>query len=181
MTILESLKKYTVVVADTGDIQAIARVKPQDATTNPSLLFSAAQRPEYQHLVQAAPARVERWRRVAREAAKQSRRSDVPVVEDVILLKPATRILAPPPGLSLLLAEQERTTTLYAAMQEARQQPTMERPAVNLAVGPEGGWTAEEEALFGAEGWQPVSLGPRILRAETAGITAMAVIAAMLG
>jgi transaldolase len=54
MSILESLKKYTVVVADTGDIQAIARVKPQDATTNPSLLFSAAQRSEYQHLVQAA-------------------------------------------------------------------------------------------------------------------------------
>ncbi|HMF79453.1 MAG TPA: transaldolase [Bryobacteraceae bacterium] len=54
MSILESLKKYTVVVADTGDIQAIARVKPQDATTNPSLLFSAAQRPEYQHLVQEA-------------------------------------------------------------------------------------------------------------------------------
>jgi 16S rRNA (uracil1498-N3)-methyltransferase len=48
-------------------------------------------------------------------------------------------------------------------------------------VGPEGGWTAEEETLFAAEGWQPVSLGPRILRAETAGITAMAVVAAMLG
>jgi 16S rRNA (uracil1498-N3)-methyltransferase len=133
------------------------------------------------HLVQAAPARVERWRRVAREAAKQSRRSDVPVVEDVVLLKSATRIQAPQPGLSLLLAEQERTTTLYAAMQAALQQPIMETPAVNLAVGPEGGWTAEEEALFGAEGWQAVSLGPRILRAETAGITAMAVIAAMLG
>jgi 16S rRNA (uracil1498-N3)-methyltransferase len=133
------------------------------------------------HLVQAAPARVERWRRVAREAAKQSRRSDVPVVEDVVLLKSATRIQAPQPGLSLLLAEQERTTTLYAAMQAALQQPTMETPAVNFAVGPEGGWTAEEEALFGAEGWQAVSLGPRILRAETAGITAMAVIAAMLG
>jgi transaldolase len=54
MTVLESLKKYSVVVADTGDIQAIARLKPQDATTNPSLLFSAAQRPEYQHLVRAA-------------------------------------------------------------------------------------------------------------------------------
>jgi transaldolase len=54
MSILESLRKYTIVVADTGDIQAIARVKPQDATTNPSLLLSAAQRPEYQHLVQAA-------------------------------------------------------------------------------------------------------------------------------
>jgi 16S rRNA (uracil1498-N3)-methyltransferase len=133
------------------------------------------------HLVQAAPARLERWRRVAREAAKQSRRSDVPVVEDVVSLKSATRIQAPQPGLSLLLAEQGRTTTLYAAMQAALQQPTMEKPAVNLAVGPEGGWTAEEEALFGAEGWQAVSLGPRILRAETAGITAMAVIAAMLG
>jgi transaldolase len=54
MTVLESLKKFSIVVADTGDIQAIARVKPQDATTNPSLLFSAAQRPEYQNLVQEA-------------------------------------------------------------------------------------------------------------------------------
>ena len=128
------------------------------------------------HLAQAAPARVERWRRVAREAAKQSRRSDVPVVEDVISLKAAVSIRAPHPGLSLLLAEQERSQTLYAAMQ----QPTMEIPAVHVAVGPEGGWTADEEALFTSEGWQPVSLGPRILRAETAGITAMAVIAAML-
>ncbi|HEX4749348.1 MAG TPA: transaldolase [Bryobacteraceae bacterium] len=54
MTVLESLKKYSVVVADTGDIEAIARLKPQDATTNPSLLFAAAQKPEYQHLVQTA-------------------------------------------------------------------------------------------------------------------------------
>jgi transaldolase len=54
MTQLESLKKYSTVVADTGDIEAIARVKPQDATTNPSLLYSAAQRPEYQHLVEEA-------------------------------------------------------------------------------------------------------------------------------
>ncbi|MBV8552480.1 MAG: transaldolase [Acidobacteriaceae bacterium] len=54
MTLLESLKKYSVVVADTGDFQAIARLKPQDATTNPSLLFNAAQRPEYRHLVEEA-------------------------------------------------------------------------------------------------------------------------------
>jgi transaldolase len=51
MTLLDSLKKYSVVVADTGDIEAIARLKPQDATTNPSLLYSAAQRPEYRHFV----------------------------------------------------------------------------------------------------------------------------------
>jgi transaldolase len=54
MTLLESLKKYSVVVADTGDIDAIARLKPQDATTNPSLLYAAAQRPEYQHFVEEA-------------------------------------------------------------------------------------------------------------------------------
>jgi 16S rRNA (uracil1498-N3)-methyltransferase len=129
------------------------------------------------HLTQAAPARVERWRRVAREAAKQSRRSDVPVVEDVVTLKAGVRIKAASPGLSLLLAEQERSTTLYAAMQQAGKG----RTPVHLAVGPEGGWTGEEESLFASEDWQAVSLGPRILRAETAGITAMAVVAAMLG
>ena len=56
MTLLESLKKYTVVVADTGDIEAIAKHRPQDATTNPSLLFHAAQMPAYRHLVDEAVA-----------------------------------------------------------------------------------------------------------------------------
>jgi len=54
MTLLESLKKYTTVVADTGDIEAIAKHRPQDATTNPSLLFHAAQMPAYRHLVEEA-------------------------------------------------------------------------------------------------------------------------------
>ena len=54
MKLLESLKQYTTVVADTGDIEAIARHRPQDATTNPSLLFHAAQMPVYRHLVDEA-------------------------------------------------------------------------------------------------------------------------------
>src|SRR5271167_3877240 len=54
MTLLDGLKKYTVVVADTGDIEAIARHRPQDATTNPSLLYYAAQMPAYRHLVEEA-------------------------------------------------------------------------------------------------------------------------------
>ncbi len=54
MTLLESLKQYTTVVADTGDIEAIHRHKPQDATTNPSLLYKAAQMPDYRHLVAEA-------------------------------------------------------------------------------------------------------------------------------
>ncbi|HEX3151095.1 MAG TPA: transaldolase [Gemmataceae bacterium] len=56
MTLLDSLKKMTTVVADTGDIDAIAAHKPQDATTNPSLLFQAAQKPQYKHLVDQAVA-----------------------------------------------------------------------------------------------------------------------------
>ena len=54
MTLLESLKQYTTVVADTGDIEAIERHRPQDATTNPSLLYHAAQMPAYRHLVEEA-------------------------------------------------------------------------------------------------------------------------------
>jgi transaldolase len=54
MSLLDSLKRYTVVVADTGDIEAIAEYRPQDATTNPSLLLKAAQQPQYRSLVDTA-------------------------------------------------------------------------------------------------------------------------------
>jgi transaldolase len=54
MTQLDSLKKFTTVVADSGDIEALAKYKPQDATTNPSLLLKAAQVPKYKHLVDEA-------------------------------------------------------------------------------------------------------------------------------
>jgi transaldolase len=54
MNNLESLRNYTTVVADTGDIEAIAKYKPQDATTNPSLLLKAAQMPHYRPLVEEA-------------------------------------------------------------------------------------------------------------------------------
>ena len=50
---LESLKKYSLVVADSGDIDAVARWKPQDATTNPSLLLAASQDPRYRALLDA--------------------------------------------------------------------------------------------------------------------------------
>src|SRR5262245_31690042 len=50
---LDSLKQHSLVVADTGDIDAVARWKPQDATTNPSLLLTASQDPRYKHLLDA--------------------------------------------------------------------------------------------------------------------------------
>ena len=51
---LEQLKEHTIVVADTGDVEAIARVKPQDATTNPSLITKAAGMEKYAHLIDDA-------------------------------------------------------------------------------------------------------------------------------
>jgi len=54
MNMIDSLKRYTTVVADTGDFEAIAAYKPQDATTNPSLLYQAAQKPHYAHLLDDA-------------------------------------------------------------------------------------------------------------------------------
>ena len=131
------------------------------------------------HLAQAAAARTDRWRRVAMEASKQARRSDVMQVDDPLPLKAAlgggdSRTLR------LVLAEQERSTTLRHALSEALAANGDEAPAIRMAVGPEGGWTPEEEALFDAESWKPVSLGPRILRVETAAISAIAIAAALL-
>ena len=69
------------------------------------------------HLAQSAQNRVARWRRIAREAAQQSRRSDLPVIEDAIALKTAARREGE--AVRLLLAEQERTRTLRRAVEEA--------------------------------------------------------------
>jgi 16S rRNA (uracil1498-N3)-methyltransferase len=123
------------------------------------------------HLAQASAKRVERWRRIVLEASKQSRRSDVPVVDDPVILKTALALIQPQTT-KLLLAETEQENTLSAALQGAHD--------VALAIGPEGGWTPEEMALFSEAGWKHVTLGPRILRAETAAIAGLAVCAAVL-
>ena len=80
----------------------------------------------------------------------------------------------------IVLAEQERTTTLRHALEEAMSAAGSEMPTLEVAIGPEGGWAPSEEALFDANGWRAASLGPRILRAETAAIAALAVVASYL-
>jgi 16S rRNA (uracil1498-N3)-methyltransferase len=130
------------------------------------------------HLAQAAAKRVERWRRIVHEAAKQSRRSDVPEVLDPAPL--AAHVRESEAEVRLVLAEQERSTTLRGALDEMLNVAEIQMPQIELAVGPEGGWAPEEEALFDSNGWRAVSLGPRILRAETAAIAALAVAAAYL-
>jgi 16S rRNA (uracil1498-N3)-methyltransferase len=123
------------------------------------------------HLAQAAAKRVERWRRIVREAAQQSRRSDVPEVDDPQTLKAALQSVSA--ETKLLLAETEQENTIAAALRGASQ-------SVALAIGPEGGWTAEEMQLFTEHGWKHVTLGPRILRAETAAIAGLAICSALL-
>ena len=130
------------------------------------------------HLAAAAGKRAERWRRIAHEAAQQSRRCDVPLVYDPEPL--AARVRAASEAARIVLAEQERTTTLRNALEEAVAAAGTEMPALEIAIGPEGGWAPEEEALFDANGWRAASLGPRILRAETAAIAALAVAASYL-
>lgn len=130
------------------------------------------------HLAQAAAKRVERWRRIAHEAAQQSRRSDMPVIHDLQPLR--GYVTAASDATRMVLAEQERTTTLRAALEEAIAAAGAEMPPLEFAIGPEGGWAPDEEALFDANGWKAVSLGPRILRAETAAITGLAVAASLL-
>jgi 16S rRNA (uracil1498-N3)-methyltransferase len=130
------------------------------------------------HLAEAAGKRVERWRRIAHESAQQARRSDVPLVHDPATL--TSRVAQPSSATRIVLAEQERSTTLRFALEETVASAGAEMPKLEIAIGPEGGWAPEEEALFDASGWRAVSLGPRILRAETAAIAALAVVASLM-
>ena len=130
------------------------------------------------HLAQAAGKRVERWRRIAQEAAQQSRRADIPVIEEPISL--AARLASPSTAQHILLAENERDLSLHRRITEILSSTEEGLPGFELAIGPEGGWTNEELSLFEKQGWQSASLGPRILRAETAAIAALAITAALL-
>lgn len=131
------------------------------------------------HLAMAARKRAERWRRIAHEAAQQSRRSDVPEIVPPVLL--AERVKAAASSAHrIVLAEQERATTLRSLVEEAVRSAGGDSPVLEIAIGPEGGWTPEEESLFDANGWRAATLGPRILRAETTAIAALAVIASCL-
>jgi 16S rRNA (uracil1498-N3)-methyltransferase len=155
----------------------------------------AAERTE-KHLAQAAGKRAERWRRLALEAAKQSRRSDLPEIAEPARLaavlatsepgerpqhSPAEEQIAP---LRILLSETEEDQPLLRILQESPERSTEKRSekstdateGIMLAVGPEGGWTAAEIAMFTRAGWHSASLGPRILRVETAVIAALAVV-----
>jgi 16S rRNA (uracil1498-N3)-methyltransferase len=117
------------------------------------------------HLAKAADKRVDRWRRIAKEAAQQSRRLDVPEIVDPEKLAEVIKRIS---GTRILLAETEQEKTLKSHLQNVSQ-------PVTLVFGPEGGWTEDEIRQFEAAGWATATLGSRILRAETAIIAAVAI------
>lgn len=110
--------------------------------------------------------RLERWERIIAEAAEQSNRAFLPKLREVMVFGDACHE-AEKNGLSLIPWESEKTTGLRQVLQQA---PPTEN--VNIFIGPEGGLTQQEIATAQAAGIIPVSLGPRILRAETAGLVA---------
>ena len=122
------------------------------------------------HLASAAGKRVERWRRIVQQAAEQSRRVSVPDITEPIKLR---ELFAVTGETRIVLSEVEQDVMLKDAIPQITN-------SVLLAFGPEGGWTEKELAAFREAGWRSASLGNTILRAETAVIAALAVIASAL-
>ena len=124
------------------------------------------------HLAAASAKRAERWRRVARQAAEQSRRDAPPEIAAPIKV---AEILNFPAALRIVLAESEEQTLLRDILQHK-----IADGGIVIAVGPEGGWTESELQSFHKSGWISASLGNTILRAETAAIAATALVASAL-
>jgi 16S rRNA (uracil1498-N3)-methyltransferase len=124
------------------------------------------------HLATAAAKRVDRWRRIALQAAEQSRRVSPPEISDPLKLKDAAAL---PGSLRIVLSESETSVMLKDVLR-----PPADLSAVVLALGPEGGWADDELEMFQEAGWISASLGNTILRAETAAIASLAVVLAEL-
>lgn len=121
-------------------------------------------------LEKAVPKRRERWQRIALEASQQSRRDRLPVVFPAISFRDAVRL---DKRYRIWLDEEPGGAPLLTALPCERHI----EDSIALLVGPEGGWTpAEREAA--AANWTRVSLGPQILRAETAAMASLAIVMA---
>ena len=121
-------------------------------------------------LLEASVKRAERWRRIAREAAQQSRRATIPEILPALRFSQA---LNPEGEYRYFLDEADATPILHALPANPA---SSDRVAVLL--GPEGGWTDDERRTALEARWRAVSLGPQILRAETAAAAAAAVLTA---
>ncbi len=117
------------------------------------------------HLAAAAVKRHERWQRLTRQAAEQSRRASPPEIDSPAKLT----------NLSDLISQDSTRIVLSEVERDARLRDVLDAQwEATLAIGPEGGWAEDELTWFEKSGWKPASLGDSILRAETAAIVATA-------
>jgi 16S rRNA (uracil1498-N3)-methyltransferase len=123
------------------------------------------------HLAAASAKRTERWRRLALQAAEQSRRAEPPEITAPLKFSDA---MALPGALRIVLAESE-----LQPLRDVLESHSPESQII-LAIGPEGGWAEDELELCHGAGWVSASLGSTILRAETAAIAATAIIVSQL-
>jgi 16S rRNA (uracil1498-N3)-methyltransferase len=122
------------------------------------------------HLASAAEKRVERWRRIAKQASEQSRRTSPPEIADPIKCRDFVDGVRD--GNRVVLSEVEQELSVRDVITRGE--------SVTLAFGPEGGWKEQELAAFANAGWKSATLGATILRAETAVIAAVAVAASIV-
>jgi 16S rRNA (uracil1498-N3)-methyltransferase len=142
----------------------------------------AAERSE-RALVRAVPRRTERWQRILRESAQQSRRLRVPDLRPMSSPESAFGAAARN-GLRILLSERPGAPPMRSVIPfgpNPREAPGAQPRPVSIAIGPEGGWTDAEFAAAASSGFLEASLGENILRAETAVTAALAAIVFALG
>ncbi len=123
-----------------------------------------------QGLMAASVKRAERWRKIARESSQQSRRVSAPEIAEACRVE---GLLGS--GCNCRTEERPGAPSLPDVLAGAG--PAEE---YGVLIGPEGGWTEAERTQLGERGWLPASLGPLVLRAETAAIAALAIAAAWL-
>jgi len=142
---LEQLKKFTVVVADTGDFESIKDYKPRDATTNPSLIYAATQKPQYDHLLQEVLA-----------DRKKSGLSGAAQIEDIIdhlLVKFGCEILKIVPGRVSTETDARLSFDVEGSISKARQL---------IKLYKEQGIPAERVLIKIASTWEGIKAGEQL-------------------
>lgn len=135
-------------------------------------------------LLNPSPQKLERWRRITQEAAEQSERQMVPTIQEPITFKQHLEALHAselPVSPHYLCVTRHTAPHLLDCLQTIKHFPpttSISPNSLTVTIGPEGGWTETEIEQAIAAGYQPVSLGSRILRTVTAPIVALALIAA---
>jgi 16S rRNA (uracil1498-N3)-methyltransferase len=115
--------------------------------------------------------RIARWQKIAREAAMQSNRPDIPAVAPIREFSDFLRTASAEPGTLLLLPWEEGTASIKNVL---HQKP--EAQDIVVLIGPEGGFSQAEAAAATKHGFHTVSLGPNILRTETAAVAVLTMI-----